>query len=254
MITYCDLDGHLYDDTESSNTQFEVLNELKDLSNRSDSNCLYHTRFLFEFDDKTLDEQKAILEKYKSYIRRATFSGSKSIHIILEFDKKYEDFCSQNYKNVWHVLNECLFEGKADEHCSNPARLTRKPGGYRATDAGYVEQKLLYESDKLLTMSDKMRQTVINRTVVPTFKFTGKPSIHDGLCLHYDVVEYYLHKSFPKLKGNGDSASSLFKAVLCCMRYGDNRTLYDVLQKARSEHWSEIELVRIQENVSKKYL
>lgn len=253
MFVYCDLDGRLYDD-KNSVTEFEVLNELKDMRNRYDSNCKCHTRFLFEFDDKTLDEQKAILEKYKSYIRRATFSGSKSIHIILEFDKKYEDFCSQNYKNVWNVLNECFFEGKADVHCSNPARLTRRPGGFRSTSDGYVEQTLLYESDKLLNMSDKMRQTVINRTVVPNIIHADKPAIRDGLCRHYDVIVHYLNTSYPLLKGNGDSSISLFKAIRCCLKYGDNRTLYEVLEKARREHWSEKELERIQTQVRDKYI
>ena len=37
--------------------EFEVLNELKDCRNRTDNNCIQHTRFLFEMDSTSLDEQ-----------------------------------------------------------------------------------------------------------------------------------------------------------------------------------------------------
>ena len=37
--------------------EFEVLNELKDIRNRTDDNCIQHTRFLFEMDSTSLDEQ-----------------------------------------------------------------------------------------------------------------------------------------------------------------------------------------------------
>ena len=74
---------------------------------------------------------------------------------------------------------------------------------------------------------------------------------HNGLCEGYDTIQYYLNTPYTKVKGNGDSATSLFKAVRTCMKYNDNVTLEKVLSKARSEHWSEKELEHIQSNMHK---
>lgn len=252
MFAYCGLNNKLTND-DTAMCEFEVLNELKDLSNRSDANCLFHTRFLFEFDNLPLEEQLKIVKEHVRQIRRATYSGSKSIHIILEFNDMYENFCSLHYKEIWNVLNEQLFEGKADRACSNPARLTRKPGAYREihTDDGirYREQKLIASSNTLLNISTTLRDYVLASVVIPEPKIIRKGG--DGKCRHYDVIEHYLNTSYPNLTGNGDSAISLFKAVRCCMKYNDSTTLDEVLKKARGERWTEKELDRIMEKMNK---
>ena len=65
--------------TPAKDLQFEVLNELKDLSSRCDSNCLKHTRFVFECYNTDLDKQFERAEDLKDIACRATFSGSKSV-------------------------------------------------------------------------------------------------------------------------------------------------------------------------------
>lgn len=55
-------------------------------------------------------------------------------------------------------------------------------------------------------------------------------------------VDYYLNTDFPMMTGNGDSDSSLYKAVVTCLAHDDEDTLDEVLDKARSEGWSEKEL------------
>ena len=75
-------------DSAAKDLRFEVLNELKNLSSRCDSNCLKHTRFVFECDNTSLEEQKdrACLLMTDKVAVRATFSGSKSIHVIFQFE------------------------------------------------------------------------------------------------------------------------------------------------------------------------
>ena len=55
-------------------------------------------------------------------------------------------------------------------------------------------------------------------------------------------VQYYLSTSFPLMRGNGDSASSFYTAICVCLANGDEETLDEVLDKARSENWSEREI------------
>jgi ribosomal 50S subunit-associated protein YjgA (DUF615 family) len=54
------------------------------------------------------------------------------------------------------------------------------------------------------------------------------------------------------MTGNGDSSISLFKAILCCIKYKDNDTLQAVLTKARNEHWSETEIEHKIEDAKKR--
>jgi len=261
MKVYGDL--HSISDVPRNCYVFEVLNELKDLSSRSDSNCLKHTRFVFECDNTELDKQFERAEDLKDIACRATFSGSKSVHVIFQFEDALEDVCKEYYKDIWAACNKLFFNNEADTACANPARLTRRPGAIR--DNG-EEQYLVYRYNNVIEKDTNLfkyiwravRALLASRIVTTAAEEKNDHKSfsknHDGLCKHYDVVQYYLRKSYPKLTGNGDSSISLFKAVRCCMKYGDNQTLNEVLGKARSEKWTEHELTRIQDQIRNKYL
>ena len=247
--------------TPAKDLQFEVLNELKDLSSRCDSNCLKHTRFVFECDNTDLDKQFERAEDLKDIACRATFSGSKSVHVIFQFEDALEDICKEHYKDIWAACNKLFFNNEADTACANPARLTRRPGAIR--DNG-EEQYLVYRYNNIIEKDSNLfkyiwravRALLASRAVISSEPIKKNHTVtnHDGLCKNYDVVRYYLTKSFPKLTGNGDSSISLFKAVRCCMKYNDDKTLNEVLSKAISERWTRSELSRIQENIRSKYL
>ena len=112
--------------------EFEVLNELKDCRNRTDENCIQHTRFLFEMDSISLDEQLTYLNRNKDIITRCVFSGSKSLHMIIQFTNDFEQTCKDNYKEIWNILNNLLFDNKCDSACSTSSRLTRRRIDIRA--------------------------------------------------------------------------------------------------------------------------
>ena len=262
MKVYGDI--HCISDEPRRCYAFEVLNELKNLSSRCDSNCLYHTRFVFECDNTDLDKQFERANALKKIACRATFSGSKSVHVIMEFGKELEDVCATYYKEIWTVCNRLFFDNEADKACANPARLTRRPGAIRENGK---EQKLLYDTPENLIHKDSDTWKMIwraSRALIASRMVTTANEVlkdqksfsknHDGLCRHYDVVEYYLKKSFPKMTGNGDSSISLFKAVRCCMKYNDRSTLNEVLDKARAERWSIHELSRIIERIRSRYI
>lgn len=248
----------------SENLEFEVLNELKDLSTRTDANCLYHTRFLFECDGTPLEEQEANARSLREdgIAVRAVYSGGKSVHTIIEFGQELEPHCGQFYKEIWAAMNEMFFNGKADKACANPARLTRRPNAVRASNG--KRQTLLFDCPENAITKDSatwkrvwrcVRAHIAAKTVVHTAnRQTASKRIkthNDGMCAKYDVVLHYLRTDYPKLNGNGDSATSLFKAVRCCMKYGDNGTLLEILAKAKRERWTEKELNRILMNVEK---
>ena len=241
--------------------EFEVLNELKDLRNRTDDNCIQHTRFLFEMDSTSLDEQLTYLNRNKEYITRCVFSGSKSLHMIIQFTDDFEQTCKDNYKEIWNILNKLLFDSRCDIACSNPSRLTRRPCAIRADTA--KEQKLLYINPEIrvkgnvldriiISLRQKQRQKHLFKATRSNILPTNKDN--PGLCQNYDVIRHYLNTNYPKLKGNGDSSISLFKALRCCIKYNDKVTLKKVINKAVLERWTTKELERMIRNIKDKYV
>lgn len=241
--------------------EFEVLNELKDCRNRTDDNCIQHTRFLFEMDDVPLQEQISYLRRNKDYITRCVFSGSKSLHIILQFNDDWETTCEDNYKEIWHIINQILFDSKCDNACSNPSRLTRRPGAIRIDTE--KEQKLIYNNPEvrvkgnvldriIVSLRQKQRQKPLFKSTRSNIWSTNKDN--PGMCLGYDVIQHYLNTSYPKLNGNGDSSISLFKAIRCCIKYNDKVTLKKVINKAVLERWTTKEISRMIENIKCKYV
>ena len=241
--------------------EFEVLNELKDLRTRTDDNCIQHTRFLFEMDSTSLDEQLTYLNRNKDIITRCVFSGSKSLHMIIQFTDDFEQTCKDNYKEIWNILNKLLFDDKCDSACSNPSRLTRRPGAIRADTN--KEQKLVYNNPEIRVKGNVLDRIIVNlrqkQRQKHLFKATRSiiwPTNKDnpGLCQNYDVIRHYLNTSYPKLTGNGDSSISLFKALRCCIKYNDKVTLRKVINKAVVERWTTKELERMIRNIEDKYI
>ena len=248
-------------DVPYTSYEFEVLNELKDCRNRTDDNCIQHTRFLFEMDSTSLDEQLTYLNRNKDIITRCVFSGSKSLHMIIQFTNDFEQTCKDNYKEIWNILNKLLFDKKCDNACSNPSRLTRRPGAIRADTA--KEQKLVYNNPEIrvkgnvldriiVSLRQKQRQKHIFKATRSNILPTNKDN--PGLCQNYDVIRHYLETSYPKLNGNGDSSISLFKAIRCCIKYNDKVTLKKVINKAVLERWTTKELERMIRNIKDKYV
>lgn len=231
-----------------SGWEFEVLNEMKDDKDRTAQNCLTHTKFLFEMDETPLEEQLEIIKPLEYLLVRVVYSGSKSYHCIIEFDKQFETQCKQYYKQIWKYINEKYFKGLADEMCSNPNRLTRVPNVKRQS-TGKIQELVYNNPSNMFPDAKEVIRAARAEQQMIAVKKALNPSIHvnvdkhnNGKCRTYEPVKHYLETSYPKLNGNGDSSISLFKAILCCIKYNDEDTLQAVLNKARFEHWSEKEL------------
>lgn len=255
------IDGPVY--------EYEVLNELKDKSSRTDVNCLYHTRFLFEIDSLPLEKQLEYIEKNKQLINRCTFSGKKSYHTIIEFSNNMEPLCAKYYKEIWKYINKTLFDGHCDTQCNNPSRLTRKPNVKRK-DTGkmqeiYIEPKIYIDND--IDFFNKLTKYLKDKERVERSRFTiddlplgFRPKAqysndsHDGMCANYEPVKYYMNNSYPKTSGNGDSSISLFKALRVCIKYKDNMTMNIIIGKAINEHWTHKEIDRMIKNIKEKYI
>lgn len=228
--------------------EYEVLNELR-TPHRCDDNCLKHTRFLFESDSLPLEEQKKFIEQHIDNISRVTFSGKKSYHVIIEFPHNYEDFCKNNYKLIWNFFNNEYFDGKCDTACSNPSRLTRRPGVIRK-DTG-KEQKLIFNCGNqvdseaygncyIYVYDQKAKMLARDELTSKYLEFIGNGSKVD--CSKWEVVTRYLDTPFPYMTGNGNSSKWLYAALKTCQKYDDEHTMQLIIDKAKREGWTDREI------------
>jgi len=241
--------------------QFEVLNELKNGNNRRSDNLLKRTRYLFEDDNSTLDEQlnraKDLFDK--GIVQRIVYSGGKSYHCIIELD--YNAIDDEEYKAIWHHLNDRFFNSKCDTQCCNANRLTRTPNAMRNDDNHVqVKQQLIADSKRIVILTTETLNLIrekIKENHQKYSHFEPKNSKIDQIlnknkCLDFVCVSSYINTPFPNITGNGGASSKgLFASVCACLKYNDTATLEKVLNKARSEHWSEDELNRVIANANK---
>lgn len=231
--------------------QYEVLNELKDGSSGKIENLSKHTRFLFEVDTMPIKEQWDMIEPILDNITRVVYSGGKSLHTIIEFAPEYENQCKNFYGYIWNVINDTYFNGKADTQCKNPNRLTRRPNAFRWDEKHInVKQTSLHNkpgnyfknaSAVIRDARSIQQMNYVKNALKPQVKTNNNKS-HDGMCIRYDVIRHYLDTPYTKICGNGDSNISLFKALATCIKYNDNETLNKVIQKAKSEKWTDKEI------------
>lgn len=125
-------------------SEFFVINPLNNLDNRTNENVSEAKNFLMEFDTGTYEEQLStieILEASNLPVTTATFSGSKSIHLILSMAEKL----NYDYRQAWVALAAEITELTGlspDKSCKNEARLSRLAGATRPETG--KEQTLLH--------------------------------------------------------------------------------------------------------------
>jgi len=116
------------------------------LSYRADG-CVKSFKYcLAEFDNISLEDQIRFWSSVKLPIRALTFSGSKSIHALLDVAKLAEVVTLEQWAT--HIKDR-LYDSilnplGVDAACSNPARLSRLPGHYRTEKQKW--QRLLWLS------------------------------------------------------------------------------------------------------------
>lgn len=134
----------------SQSGEFNVLNniisdtpEAGKKTLRTKNNCC-RVRFLYEWDTISLKEQEEITKKLISLgvLQRATFSGSKSIHHIIELWSSKPVTNNDEYKFLHSFIAEQLELYGYDSQCVDNSRLTRAPGVYRKNKGKF--QRLIY--------------------------------------------------------------------------------------------------------------
>lgn len=221
-----------------------------------DSTVSSMRNFVFECDDVSLDWQKSIAMQKKGVINRAVCSGGKSIHCRVTIDFEPKDI--EEYKRIWHLLNEKLFDGNADKACANPSRKTRHPNGFRF-DKETTQEVLFDIPDCVFPLSKyeqymrrirEMEELDDLDSYAPAERAGGRRG--DGSRLETPKVREFLGTRFaPGVKHGGAAHSGFYKAVLSCKSGDDATTLDMVLTKARMEGWREPEIRSTMRNAEK---
>ena len=106
------------------------------------------TRFLYEWDNIPLEQQIIYTNQLikKGVLQRAVFSGSKSIHHIIELWSTREPQNKEEYKFLHQFIAKSLGLTGYDTQCTDSSRLTRCPGVYRK-DKGRWQELIYYNNE-----------------------------------------------------------------------------------------------------------
>lgn len=160
-IFICDIDDHgtknefvgdvfaVEQAMQNKSRNFFAINPVKG-QRRLKSEVKKYQSFLFESDSTPLEIQFQLLPTIMELgiVRMATYSGGKSIHLIVSVSDDLllgdegSDEANDRYKNIWLGLARILSDvglDLSDASNKNPVTLSRIPGQYRAE----TEQKLL---------------------------------------------------------------------------------------------------------------
>lgn len=235
--------------------QFFSINSLNKVNNlnvkpngskgsvRASINVTNFRNFLLESDSIEVKLQRDLIPYLNNYIpiRLATFSGSKSIHMIVSvadtlFNSNERDPVGR-YKQIWEGL--C---NKAEQHtkvfltdqgletpnkifdtaCKDPARLSRLPGAFRTTANGVVEQSVVFEgglvaADELLVLASEVKLKQYSGTTTVNLatdlsSFERKLRTIQSLSFLRDRLEYP-----DRWTSSTNMYTELFKYALWCL-------------------------------------
>jgi hypothetical protein len=113
---------------------------------RGNANIVSFDNCLAEYDDMSREDQIKFWASAKLPIRALIDSGGKSIHALLDVQKLAKVETPEQWATE---IKNCLYDSLLiplgiDPACSNPARLSRLPGHFRAEKRAY--QRLLWLS------------------------------------------------------------------------------------------------------------
>lgn len=113
---------------------------------RGDGNILEYRYCMAEFDNLDMTEQIKFWSAVKLPIIALIYSAGKSIHAILKVSKLAEVATAEQWQSEIknRLYDQILKPLGVDGACSNPARLSRLPGHYRAEKKAL--QKILWLS------------------------------------------------------------------------------------------------------------
>lgn len=105
--------------------QFYSINPLK--GSRADANVTAYRNYLLEFDSGSIAEQMELVNTLQIPYSMITYSGSKSLHVIIALDQSLPD--EWTYRAYGELLHrKCP---QADRATKNPSRFSRAPGAIR---------------------------------------------------------------------------------------------------------------------------
>lgn len=143
--------GNLYETqvrplgTLTDESEFVALNPIRE--RRADVNVTRYRNILVESDTLPVDIQLPRLRGLGLPFSAATFSGGKSVHVIISLQEPAADDAEYRILvgRVYKALDSLDFP--VDPSAKNPSRFTRNPGHWRH-DKG-AEQALLYLGNRI---------------------------------------------------------------------------------------------------------
>lgn len=136
LAAICDLS---LDPKDMAGYEYVAVNPFKPGTKRLDANVSVFRNIVLEFDDAGLDDQAALIEELRIPYTTVTFSGGKSLHVVISLVQPCAD--RGQYDALVKDIYACV--PMADPTSKNPSRFTRLGGATRPTQGGGIEQRIM---------------------------------------------------------------------------------------------------------------
>ena len=173
---------------------------------------------------------------YLMYFSASSTLESPRLHVIIPLTEPVKTL---HYEYMKDKLMEC-FDNVPDVHSFESSRFFFMPSKYcgQYREENKITCNIGASFDFYATFDINLLDELRMKEEMKKKESNGDyRNVYDD-----ERVQYYLTTDFPLMQGNGDSASSFYTALCVCIAHEDEDTLEEVIDKARSENWSEKEI------------
>jgi hypothetical protein len=234
---------------------------------RDSSETICFDTLILDFDESD-ESMKNILMRFKGFTyyfytsfnhmfdkNTGLLNGVEKFRIILPLDKEYSSTWFK-YGIMKGIFDNCTLFKDADSAC---AKITQYYVPAITKDRQQYYRFRYNESNNKFSLMPLMR--ICNDIVIKNAKsmmHRDKPMTGESKCVRSfkfktpvgeKTVNEWLNTTFKASGGNKWSEIGLFQCFRLCKKYGDEETKNLIWNKARSEQWTEQELVRKWESI-----
>lgn len=200
---------------------------------RTKNNCC-RVRFLYEWDTISIEEQYKITKKLieLGVLQRATFSGSKSVHHIIEIWSETPVKDNNEYKFLHKFIAEQLELTGYDSQCIDNSRLTRAPGVYRKNKGKF--QRLIYYNNSARFKCNNWREYyLLSKRKKKISEFEQLQKIirkiqGSNLKADWSFVENYIKSEEKKGSFNDGNRHNNIGRIVCALKLKGNISCEEV--------------------------
>lgn len=243
QIDFEELLTKVYDKKKEELPMFNFCSHSSSTSSGNDMTCA----IVLDYDDGE-ETYVSFIKKFKDYKFFIYTTASNSAYkekfrVVIPLSKWYsykviEKFVKYHFNSIDACSGTSVRRFYLPSKYDKDGNLTRR---------GWVANGKIFDSVVNIESEVELYDMINSNNESFTTKI-----IRNCDCSKFEHVKTYLNTPYPNVKGNGGaSMNGLFSSICSCVKFNDDKTLNKVIEKAKTEHWTDKEINRIIDKAEK---